>query len=290
VFPIQKQDTEDAGDKKPPMPSTTDEWTDVVSKRGKKGHTSDGRGKGANLPTSAAPWRSQKGEDKFAALRGEGGREDRFAALRSEPKPEATPQSRRSNADRTVPSAESTPESRRNKDTNTTRTAAGEKSNRFSTQDSQTPKSRPAIAKSRNEEATPDGKKKDDAKLKVKHEILTEVDACLEDSGLHRSDFDMRSRQYLHAIYEKGGRDKVHAALQVITASTRQKSRDSVQNWPAYVLTLLRYYFNDLKENMVEASETVKNASAAGSLTTPTKLAPSGSSPTALSEFAPALR
>jgi hypothetical protein len=197
---------------------------------------------------------------------------DRFEALRNEPKSEATPQGRR-------------------KDSSFSSPATGEKSSRFSNLDAQSPgkstSDRPARRNLRSEEAganrnardhvrqKPSDGIKDDPKSKAKDEILAEIDTFVEDgSCLKREDFDMRSRQYLHAIHLKGGRKKVHTALQVIHATTAGKSRDSVTNWQAYVCTLLRAFFNDLKEEMAASP----------------KLEPSDSPPNTLPDFAPPLR
>jgi hypothetical protein len=307
--------------KTPAPTADADEWTDVVSKKKKRDPSdTQGKG-GHTASAHTPPWKGQPrqprqngtpaGEDRFAALRPDSKAEatpqtsknrnskdhhgtpvardtfdrfaggDKFEALRNEPKSEATPQSRR-----------------KDKDSSFSSPATGEKSSRFSNHDAQTPSKnagdRPARRNVRSEEAGPNRKKKDDVKSKpsaginddpkskAKEEILAEIEIFVADGdSLLRADFDMRSRQYLHAIHQKGGREKVHVALQVIHATTRGKSRDSVQNWQAYVCTLLRCFFNDLKADMADA------ATAASP-----KLEPSDSppAPNALPDFAPPLR
>jgi hypothetical protein len=94
---------------------------------------------------------------------------------------------------------------------------------------------------------TPEATEKDDMKRKIRSEIFNEIDVCLERTCLKHSDFDMPCKQYLHAIHEKGGMPKVSEAIEVVRASALSKSRDTVRNWPGYVRTLLRNFFNDLR-------------------------------------------
>lgn len=69
---------------------------------------------------------------------------------------------------------------------------------------------------------------------------------------LKRSDFNTRSIQLLHAIHQKGGRSKVHEALDLVFALTTTKSRETIQNWAGYVSKLLKKFFDDLNEEVQE--------------------------------------
>jgi len=73
---------------------------------------------------------------------------------------------------------------------------------------------------------------------------------------LKRSDFNARSIQLLHAIHQKGGRSKVHEALDLVVALTTTRSRDSIQNWGGYVFKLLKKFFDDLNEEVQEQRRT----------------------------------
>lgn len=63
---------------------------------------------------------------------------------------------------------------------------------------------------------------------------------CDASQVLKQQDFDYRVRQYLHALYGKSGQAGVQKALALIHETTKEKKRDSVRNWPAYLCTLLR--------------------------------------------------
>jgi len=83
----------------------------------------------------------------------------------------------------------------------------------------------------------------------VKEEVLSEIDKFLlqsRQSSLGRADFDSRVRQFLISLRLSGGVAKLRDALAMIQAYTSQKSRQSVTNWPAYLLTLLKNFAPDL--------------------------------------------
>jgi len=83
----------------------------------------------------------------------------------------------------------------------------------------------------------------DAAKDEVNAEIMTLVDAS--GSNLEKQDFDPRIRKFLIGLRNSGGRQKVKDALAMIQTYTAQKTRQSVKNWPAYLLTLLRKFEPD---------------------------------------------
>eukprot|EP00930_Biecheleria_cincta_P033586 TRINITY_DN23274_c0_g1_i1.p1 TRINITY_DN23274_c0_g1~~TRINITY_DN23274_c0_g1_i1.p1 ORF type:complete len:415 (+),score=66.22 TRINITY_DN23274_c0_g1_i1:25-1269(+) len=83
----------------------------------------------------------------------------------------------------------------------------------------------------------------------VNDEIVWVVD--LAKGMLTRSDFNVRSSQCLHAIHQKGGRSKVHEALNLVFDLTT-KSRDTIKNRPGYVSKLLKNFFDDRKEEVQE--------------------------------------
>lgn len=85
---------------------------------------------------------------------------------------------------------------------------------------------------------------------KAKDDVLADIETTLREAGsiLQRSDFDSRVRRFLTALRGNGGnggRQKVRDALAMIHTYTSQKSRDSVTNWPAYLLTLLKRFEPD---------------------------------------------
>lgn len=249
-----------------------EEWEDVAPRRKKNeslGKPADVAQK-ENSNKALPPWRQrQPGQSTpTAAEPGRDDGEDRFKALRTDPLPDSANEKRHAKQSASGAKAatkpdsffvsksqtetspgfedrfkvlrgektpEHTPASRQGK-----QSAAGKKANAA--------KYRTPPQSERNEQAlTPEAKEKDDMKRKAKSEILKEIDVCLDGTCLQRSDFDMPCRQYLHAIYEKGGISKVSEVIDVIKASALSKSRDSVRNWSGYLLTLLRNFFNDLR-------------------------------------------
>jgi len=84
----------------------------------------------------------------------------------------------------------------------------------------------------------------------VNDEIVRVLD--LEDCMLKRGDFGARSVQFLHAIHQKGGRPKVHEALDSVFALTKTKNRETIMNWSGYVAKLLQKFFDDLAEELQE--------------------------------------
>jgi len=77
-----------------------------------------------------------------------------------------------------------------------------------------------------------------------KDEVAMEIDAILSQAGanLEKDDFDFRVRRFLITLRNSGGKQKVKDALAMIQTYTAQKSRQSVKNWPAYLLTLLKKF------------------------------------------------
>jgi hypothetical protein len=83
-------------------------------------------------------------------------------------------------------------------------------------------------------------------KNRVRDEIQEEVMALLENNDtLCRNDFDGKSRQFLHAIHNIGGRQGVHDALKVLDLCTK-KSRNEYRNMSGYVTTLLQKHFQEI--------------------------------------------
>lgn len=86
--------------------------------------------------------------------------------------------------------------------------------------------------------------------LKPKKEIEAELHVLLEkNTKLQKNDFDRQCRQFLHAIYDKGGMAKVKEVLQLVNDSTKSKDRQAVKNWTGYVSKLLRKFFYDLRDD-----------------------------------------
>lgn len=59
---------------------------------------------------------------------------------------------------------------------------------------------------------------------------------------LKLADFDLRVRRHLGAMLEVCGESKVQDALTMLHTYTEHKSRDTVLNWPAYLLTLIKKF------------------------------------------------
>lgn len=87
-------------------------------------------------------------------------------------------------------------------------------------------------------------------KAENKEGLLAQIDTVLQDPGcsLQRGDFDGRVRQFLASLRATGGPEKVQDALEMISSYTSQKSRASIGNWPAYLLTLLKRFEPDLAQ------------------------------------------
>lgn len=79
---------------------------------------------------------------------------------------------------------------------------------------------------------------------KAQDDVMIDIDDLVEKAGsnLEKGDFDFRVRRYLFGLRNSGGRQKVKDALAMIQTYTAQKTRASVKNWPAYLLTLLKKF------------------------------------------------
>lgn len=80
-------------------------------------------------------------------------------------------------------------------------------------------------------------------------EMKDEINAAIEevlsrpDTRLQKIDFDQGVRRFLGALRGiEGGQQKVKDAMTMIQTYTVNKNRDSVKNWPAYLLTLLKRF------------------------------------------------
>jgi len=128
----------------------------------------------------------------------------------------------------------------------------------------------------------------------VKEEVLSEIDKFLlksRQSSLGRADFDSRVRQFLISLRLSGGVAKLRDALAMIHAYTSQKSRQSVTNWPAYLLTLLKNFAPDLvpkgrskgKDRPLDGAGGAPRPAYASVLTAPAKTNATTSRPTPVS-------
>eukprot|EP00927_Polykrikos_kofoidii_P072080 TRINITY_DN68234_c0_g1_i1.p1 TRINITY_DN68234_c0_g1~~TRINITY_DN68234_c0_g1_i1.p1 ORF type:complete len:666 (-),score=141.74 TRINITY_DN68234_c0_g1_i1:157-2046(-) len=75
-------------------------------------------------------------------------------------------------------------------------------------------------------------------------EEVAVIDAFLEHVGppLRKGDFDNRVRRTLSGIRADGGVQLVESALAMVQAAVAQKPRQTVRNWPGYIVTLLKRY------------------------------------------------
>jgi len=90
-------------------------------------------------------------------------------------------------------------------------------------------------------------------KAKAGNEINRMIETLLKNKSLplQVDDFDMRTKQVLHAISHKGGREQVGVALHMVGAfAEKKKTRQGVQNWSAYVGAILRRFLNDFDVQM----------------------------------------
>jgi len=76
-----------------------------------------------------------------------------------------------------------------------------------------------------------------------------------ENLALEKDDFDFRSRRFLHELLSRdgdGGEERVKNALMTCADVARNKERDDVDNWRAYVFKLIRkedpQLYDELKE------------------------------------------
>lgn len=83
---------------------------------------------------------------------------------------------------------------------------------------------------------------------RAKDEIDTEISAAVDNSGqLSRSDFDSLVRQHLHALHCLGGVLLVREALANVKTTIVDKHRESVKNWSAYLVRLLKNHIDVAK-------------------------------------------
>lgn len=109
------------------------------------------------------------------------------------------------------------------------------------------------VQEPRRHEKKPKAEAPVDEKDGPKDEVMAEIETMLAEAhklsngkcSLEKGDFDFRVRRYLLAIRSQGGRSKVKDALAMLQTYTLQKSRESVQVWPAYILTLLKKFEPD---------------------------------------------
>lgn len=82
-------------------------------------------------------------------------------------------------------------------------------------------------------------------------------------SSLQQSDFDYHVRQYLHALYHSGGKERLREALAMIQSAIAKKDRQAIKKWPAYLLTLLKRFDADQASQDREARARARVATAA---------------------------
>jgi hypothetical protein len=83
----------------------------------------------------------------------------------------------------------------------------------------------------------------EDTGVRAKDEVNAEIrNLCEGGCALQPGDFDARIRQHFHALLGAGGRQRLHDACAMIRAASVKKERSAVRNWPAYLLTLLRKF------------------------------------------------
>lgn len=95
----------------------------------------------------------------------------------------------------------------------------------------------------------------DAAKRRAKDDIYDEVGVACEASRglLERRDFDGQIRQFLHAIHGLGGRQKVKECMVIVQLGTQRKSRASMRNPSAFIVTLIRRFFDLVSAEAREA-------------------------------------
>lgn len=113
--------------------------------------------------------------------------------------------------------------------------------------------------------------------VRPKDAVFDEIQSLLDENPvLQIQFFDSRVRQHLHVLFGTGGRQRLRAALKMVHARTLHKTRQDVQNWPAYLVTLLKHF--DPQDSEVsqrgEAAEVVKNTAFSSVSTTPEKTDP----------------
>lgn len=103
--------------------------------------------------------------------------------------------------------------------------------------------------KSKGSQKTRSSQEKTDSRQEAKDDVSTEIQLALAQEGtiLVKSDFDAGVRRYLGALHGcQNGQQKVKEAMHMIKTYTGAKSRESVKNWPAYLLTLLKRFEPDV--------------------------------------------
>jgi hypothetical protein len=93
------------------------------------------------------------------------------------------------------------------------------------------------------------GRRKNEEPHQAREEIEEEIrNIIVMLPMLQRSDFDGQVRQYLHAIRSVGGRSAVVDAMAAIQQATEGRTRESVQKWPAFLISLLKQCHRQRKE------------------------------------------
>jgi hypothetical protein len=93
-----------------------------------------------------------------------------------------------------------------------------------------------------------------DVRYEIEEEVQDILSVC---STLRRMDFDGHVRQHLHAIRSLGGRARVREAMHLINEAVGSRTRADINNWPAYLLRLLKQFRKQLKDGGITVASPV---------------------------------
>jgi len=102
-----------------------------------------------------------------------------------------------------------------------------------------------------------------EVKQAAKTAVTEQIGSLLEDpTNFSQADFDFRVRRFLYALQAKNGQQRLEEVVTMIRRFTKNKKREDIKNWSAYILTLLKKFQPDLLVRKRNATtETLKTAS-----------------------------
>jgi len=84
-------------------------------------------------------------------------------------------------------------------------------------------------------------------KQAAKSAVNAKIDFILKEcTNFQKMDFDFRVRRFLYALHAREGQQRFEEAVEFIRTTTSNKDRKEINNWSAYILTLLKKFQPDL--------------------------------------------
>lgn len=92
--------------------------------------------------------------------------------------------------------------------------------------------------------------------------VNAQIDLATDKSNLQKGDFDFRVRRFLYALQSREGQKKLEEAFNTIMVYTGKKAREDINNWSAYILTLLKKFAPEIlvhKKEKIEKPESIED-------------------------------